>query len=162
LNAVDITYRHAVKPDDSGRIRNIVESSGFFNPEEIEVAVELVVERLTKGEKSGYHFIFAEMDGQTVGYTCFGPIAGTQCSFDLYWIAVDNGSRGKGIGKELLKKSEEAIRAMNGRRIYVETSSRDRYAPTRTFYVNNSYILEASLKDFYAPGDSKNIYFKEI
>jgi GNAT superfamily N-acetyltransferase len=162
LNAVNITYRHAVEPDDSGRIRSIVESSGFFNPEEIEVAVELVVERLTKGEKSGYHFIFAEIDGRTVGYACFGPIAGTQCSFDLYWIAVDSVSRGKGIGKGLLRKSEEAIRAMNGRRIYVETSSRDRYIPTRTFYVDNSYILEASLKDFYAPGDSKNIYIKEI
>jgi len=35
LNAVDITYRHAVEPDDTGKIRNIVESSGFFNPEEI-------------------------------------------------------------------------------------------------------------------------------
>ena len=162
MNAVNITYRHAVEPDDSGRIRSIVESSGFFNPEEIEVAVELVVERLTKGEKSGYHFIFAEIDGRTVGYACFGPIAGTQCSFDLYWIAVDSVSRGKGIGKGLLRKSEEAIRAMNGRRIYVETSSRDRYIPTRTFYVDNSYILEASLKDFYAPGDSKNIYIKEI
>jgi GNAT superfamily N-acetyltransferase len=162
LNTVNITYRHAVEPDDSGRIRSIVESSGFFNPEEIEVAVELVVERLTKGEKSGYHFIFAEIDGRTVGYACFGPIAGTQCSFDLYWIAVDSVSRGKGIGKGLLRKSEEAIRAMNGRRIYVETSSRDRYIPTRTFYVDNSYILEASLKDFYAPGDSKNIYIKEI
>jgi GNAT superfamily N-acetyltransferase len=162
LNAVDITYRHAVEPDDSDRIRDIVESSGFFNPEEIEVAVELVVERLTKGEKSGYHFIFAEMGGRTVGYACFGPIAGTQCSFDLYWIAVDNVSRGKGIGKGLLEKSEEAIRAMNGHRIYVETSSRNRYTPTRKFYVNNSYTLEASLNDFYAPGDSKNIYIKEI
>jgi len=162
LNAADITYRHAVEPDDSGRIRSIVESSEFFNPEEIEVAVELVVERLTKGEKSGYHFIFAEMDGRTVGYTCFGPIAGTQCSFDLYWIAVDNGSRGEGIGKGLLKKTEEAIREMNGRRIYIETSSRERYVPTRAFYVKNAYRLEASIKDFYAPGDSKNIYIKEI
>jgi GNAT superfamily N-acetyltransferase len=162
LNTADISYRYAVEPDDSGRVRNIVESSGFFNPEEIEVAVELVVERLTKGEKSGYHFIFAESDGRTVGYACFGPIAGTQCSSDLYWIAVDNGSRGKGIGKGLLEKSEEAIRAMKGRRIYVETSSRDRYAPTRTFYLSNRYRLVATLDDFYAPGDSKNIYIKEL
>lgn len=157
-----ITYRHAVEPDDTDKIRNIVESSGYFNPEEIEVAVELAVERLTKGEKSGYHFIFAEIDGRTIGYACFGPIAGTQCSFDLYWIAVDNGSRGKGIGKELLNKSEEAIREMSGHRIYVETSSRDRYATTRAFYVNNDYQLDASIRDFYAPGDSKNIYIKEI
>ncbi|MBN2243983.1 MAG: GNAT family N-acetyltransferase [Acidobacteria bacterium] len=140
----------------------IVESSGFFNREEIEVAAELVAERLSKGEKSGYFFIFAEMDGRAVGYTCFGPISGTLYSFDFYWIAVRDDFRGRKIGQGLLSKTEDAIGSMNGRRIYVETSSRDLYAPTRAFYVKNGYRLEAALKDFYAPGDSKYIYFKEV
>ncbi len=162
LKSAHIKYRSTVESADSDRIRRIVDSSGFFNPEEAEVAVELVGERLIKGEKSGYFFIFAEMEERTVGYACFGPIAGTQCSFDLYWIAVDQDFRGQRIGKDLLKKSEEAMRAMNGHRIYVETSSRNQYEPTRNFYINNGYLLEATLKDFYAPGDSKYIYFREI
>jgi len=158
----NLKYRHKAEPEDLETVRRIVDSSGFFNPEEIEVAVELVAERLSKGEKSGYFFIFVESDGRTVGYACFGPIAGTQCSFDLYWIAVDQDFRGQSIGKELLKKSEEAILAMNGHRIYVETSSRSQYAPTRKFYRSNGYRLDASLKDFYAPGDSKYVYLREI
>lgn len=158
----NLKYRHETEPVDLETVRRIVDSSGFFNPEEIEVAVELVAERLSKGEKSGYFFIFVESDGRTVGYACFGPIAGTQCSFDLYWIAVDQDFQGQSIGKELLKKSEEAILAMNGHRVYVETSSRNQYAPTRKFYRRNGYRLDASLKDFYAPGDSKNIYLREI
>jgi ribosomal protein S18 acetylase RimI-like enzyme len=162
MKPAGIKYRRTVEPADSDRVREIVESSGFFNPEETEVAVELVAERLTKGDKSGYFFIFAEIDCQAVGYSCFGPILGTECSFDLYWIAVHNDFRGKKIGKALLEKSEGAIRAMNGHRIYVETSSRDQYEPTRKFYIANAYQLEAKLKNFYAPGDSKNIYSKEI
>ena len=162
MRPAGVEYRLKVKPADSGRVRKIVESSGFFNPEEVEVAVELVDERLTKGDKSGYFFIFAEIGRQTVGYSCFGPILGTECSLDLYWIAVHNDFRGKKIGKELLEKSEGAIRAMKGHRIYVETSSRDQYEPTRKFYTANAYQLEATLRDFYAPGDSKNIFSKEI
>ena len=162
MKATGIGFRLSVEPADSGRVRSIVGSSGFFNPEEIEVAVELVVERLTKGEKSGYYFIFAEMDRRTVGYACFGPIPGTQCSFDLYWIAVDNEFRRKKIGKGLLDKAEETIHGMKGHRIYIETSSRAQYIPTREFYTGNAYRLVAKLEDFYAPGDSKCIYCKEI
>jgi len=158
----EIEYRRTVEPADSGRVRKMTESSGFFNAEEVDVAVELVGERLKKGEQSGYFFIFAEINRRTIGYSCYGPISGTQCSFDLYWIVVENEYRGKKIGKFLLGKSEEAIRAMNGRRIYVETSSRELYAPTRKFYAGNGYRLEATLEDFYAPGDSKNIYIKEV
>jgi GNAT superfamily N-acetyltransferase len=162
LKSESIQYRDTVEPADAERVRHIVTSSHFFNHEEIEVAVELVVERLTKGEQSGYYFIFAETDRRTIGYACFGPISGTQCSFDLYWIAVDNDLRGKKLGKGLLEKSEAAIRRMGGHRIYVETSSRAQYAPTQAFYFNNDYQLEATIRDFYAPGDSKYIYLKEI
>ena len=157
-----IRYRCAAENSDAEKIRAIVQSSGFFNPEEVEVAVELVLERLEKGEKSGYYFIFAETDGHLAGYACYGPIAGTQCSFDLYWIAVDNGMRGGGIGSLLLKKAEEEVAGMGGGRVYVETSSRDLYEPTRAFYLRNGYRLEADLRDFYAPGDSKIIFVKEL
>ncbi len=157
-----IEYRRTVEPGDARSVRRIVASSGFFNPEEIEVAVELVTERLARGAESGYHFIFADRGGRTVGYACFGPIAGTEASFDLYWIAVENAWRNQRIGRALLGASEAAIRRTGGRRIYVETSSRDQYAPTRAFYLANGYRLEATLRDFYAPGDSKHIFIKEV
>ena len=157
-----IEYRRTVETADADRVRSIVESSGYFNAEEIEVAVELVSERLSKGTASGYFFIFADTEESTIAYACFGPIPGTSCSFDLYWIAVDSDFRGKGIGKGLLFQVEESIREMDGSRIYVETSSRDQYESTRAFYRNNAYVLEASLEDFYAPGDSKHVYLKVL
>lgn len=154
--------RQHIRSSDRLAIREIVESSSFFNQEEIEVAVELIEERLDKGEASGYYFLFADINGKTVGYACYGPIAGTVSSFDLYWIAVHNDVRSQGIGKILLKASEQAILEMGGHRIYVETSSRAQYEPTRGFYKACQYVLEAELQDFYAPGDSKCIFVKTI
>lgn len=157
-----LRFRDAVTPDDADAVRRMVLSTGFFSPLEVEVAVDLVQERLQRGEAGGYHFLFAEADGQTVGYTCFGPIACTVGSFDLYWIAVERDHQGGGIGRELLRRSEKAIAGMGGRRIYVETSSRPQYEPTRQFYERCGYSVEAVLKDFYSPGDGKVILVRAV
>ncbi len=97
-----------------------------------------------------------------LGYTCFGPIPGTSHSFDLYWIAIDMKHRGKGLGSQLLIRSEKEICKMGGKRIYIETSSSPLYLPTRSFYIRNGYSLEAELKDYYKEGDNKLIYVKVI
>ncbi len=158
----DLTFRDTLNPPDTEHVRAIVQSTGFFSPAEVEIAVELAIERLVKGLDSGYHFLFAEQNNRVVGYSCFGPIPGAQASIDLYWIAVHNDFRGAGIGKKLMAESERAIKRLGGRRIYVETSSREQYQPTRAFYLACGYQQEALLKDFYAPGDSKVIYVKAI
>ena len=138
----------------------MVKASGFFYDEEVEVAVELVEERLAKGAKSSYYFLFAEHSGKVVGYTCFGPIPCTKSSYDLYWIVVHNDFRGSGLGTELLRRSEDMISKRGGTRIYAETSSRPQYDPTRAFYQKAGYQQEAVINDFYAPGDSKIVYLK--
>ncbi len=61
---------------------------GFSLEAEVEVAVELVQERLAKGLTSEYFFVFAEQDGKRRGLYLFGPIACTLASYDLYWIVV--------------------------------------------------------------------------
>jgi GNAT superfamily N-acetyltransferase len=155
-------FREEVRPSDRDSVREIVRSTGFFSEEEIDIAVELVSERLQKGPGSGYHFLFAEDRGRVIGYSCFGRIPGTACSYDLYWIAVHEDRRRLGIGRRLLRKTEETVLRMNGCRIYIETSSRARYEPTRGFYLKCGYGTAAVLDDFYAPGDSKLIYSKTL
>jgi GNAT superfamily N-acetyltransferase len=162
MNKKQIKYRQEVLQDDPESVREIIESTGFFHKEETDVAVELVEERLAKGISSGYYFLFAECDGRTIGYTCFGPIACTIASYDLYWIAVHNDFRSQGIGKVLLEKSENLIKDLGGQRVYIETSSKAQYEPTRAFYLRCNYIEEAVLEDFYAPNDSKVIYVKVV
>ena len=156
-------FRNLINSNDPELIRAIIQSSGFFNPEEIDIAVELAEMALNKGcADSGYHFLFLEVDGKTAGYSCFGRIAGTRNSFDLYWIAVHDNFRGKGLGKQLLAETEKIISEMGGGRIYIETSSIEKYTPTQKFYFSAHYTLEALLENFYAPGDGKMIFVKEL
>jgi ribosomal protein S18 acetylase RimI-like enzyme len=157
-----LIFRENVLPGDYSAVRAIVASSGFFYDHEIEVAVELVDERLQKGLKSGYLFLFAEQEGRTIGYSCYGEIACTDGSYDLYWIAVHNDCRNQGIGKVLLQRTEALITGLKGRIIWVETSGQEKYISTRKFYLRSGYQEEAVLKGFYGPDDDKFIYVKRL
>ncbi len=159
-----LNLRGVARPTDVAAVRRIVTSTGFFSPAEIDVAVELIEERLSHGEASGYQFLFADDPAtcQPIGYTCFGHIAATQGSFDLYWIAVHRYWQRAGIGARLLMETERLIAAQDGQRVYVETSSREQYEPTRQFYLRNGYASAATLDDFYAPGDGKTILVKTL
>ena len=162
LRNKDLIWREDPVTADIESIVEIVQSTGFFSEEELYIASELAEERLLKGTKSGYYFLFLEIDNKLTGYSCYGPVPGTMHSFDLYWIAVSNESRGMGLGSHILNMSEQKISAMKGKRIYIETSSRDQYIPTRKFYEEWGYRPEARLKDFYTTGDDKIIYVKTL
>lgn len=159
-NADDFTFRSELRPADCLQIREIVESTGFFHPWEVDIAVELGDERLSKGPASGYEFLFADFHDRTDGYACFGEIPCTRGSYDVYWIAVRRECQGKGLGRRLMQLVEQQIHHLAGRRIYLETSGRSDYLPTRRFYEKCQYQIAAELPDFYAPGDAKVIYVK--
>ena len=157
-----IAYRERLRPEDRDAVGRLVRATGFFSEQEIGIAVELVEERLAKGEASGYSFLFAESADRLLGYACFGPIPGTMNSFDLYWIAVDPGEQGNGIGRTLIAEAERIMAKRGARRIYADTSSRPQYNPTRAFYLACGYREAAFLADFYGPGDGKMIFIKEL
>lgn len=155
-------FRLTPEERDIKSVRDIVVSTGFFYDHEVEIAVELVTERLNLGEVTGYYFVFADIDGVTAAYSCFGPITMSKTSFDLYWIATHNDYRGKGIGKKLLEETFNQARMMGCKIIIAETSGLPHYAPTRAFYDSTRFVLEARLKDFYDEGDDKLFYTKRI
>ncbi|TRZ72397.1 MAG: N-acetyltransferase [Bacteroidetes bacterium] len=157
-----IQFRTNATPEDIEHVRDIIVSTGFFYDFEVPVAVELVAEGAYEGEDSGYHFIFVEVEGKTVAYSCYGHIAGTDAGFDLYWIATHNDLRGTGIGKILLEETHKRAKEMGARYIIAETSSLDKYLPTRLFYEKNGYSKDAFIADFYKPGDAKVIYVKRL
>jgi GNAT superfamily N-acetyltransferase len=145
-------------------VRRIVASTAFFSTEEIDIAVELIDDRIVNGGGGHYQFIFADdaATGRMIGFTCFGRIAATQGSFDLYWIVVQRDHQRGGVGAVLLGETERLIATHGGRCVYVETSSRAQYEPTRQFYLRNGYTIAATLEDFYAPGDGKVILLKRL
>ena len=152
-----------VSNDSRVEIRDILESTGFFYDYEVDTALELVDETLRDGESiKGYYWLRAVKDGKTVGFTTFGLNPVSSHSWDLYWIAVHSDQRNQNLGTILLKATEELVKEMDGKILWIETSAKPQYASTRHFYKKNDYDLEATLRDFYGPDDSKEIYRKEL
>ena len=58
--------------------------------------------------------------------------------------------------------TEKLIQNSGGHRVYVETSGRPDYLPTRNFYERCKYTKAAELPEFYGEGDSKVIYVKVL
>lgn len=159
---MNLTFRTTPVTEDIQRIMDMVVSTNFFYDHEVEVAVELIAERLAKGESTGYHFVFAEVDGVTAAYSCYGHIEMTKSCFDLYWLVTHNDFRGKGIGKKLLTETYKEAKKMGCTIIIAETSGREHYAPTQAFYISAGYTLEATIHDYYDIGDDKLIYTKRL
>jgi len=145
------------------RLEELTRATGRFREEEVATAVELLEESLA-GD-TDYRFVgaFDESGGERlVGYACWGPTPGTAGTHDLYWIVVDEGRQGAGIGTQLLEEIEHGLRANGQRLVVVETSSRGDYAPTRAFYEKRGFTRAATIPAYYAPGDDLVIYTKDL
>jgi ribosomal protein S18 acetylase RimI-like enzyme len=148
---------------DRGQIHDITSRAGVFNQEEIACVPAMFDEYLSYGtEASGYYFIVYREGNQVLGYAIYGPRDLTSGVFDLYWIAVDPNARRKSIGRNLLTFCEGSVREMGGRMLVAETSGSALYDSTREFYVRMGYIDEATVKDFYSPGDDLKIFVKRV
>ena len=156
------TFRAHLQPSDPGSIESLVRETGFFSTEETGIARELADDGLAQGDSSHYQFVLADRDGILAGYACFGPVPCTRGAWDLYWIAVAPGAQGQHLGRELLEQVESAVLAAGGTHVYVDTSSRQQYAPTRGFYARRGYHKAADFPDFYAPGDGKIVFSKVL
>ena len=147
---------------DRPAIRRILRRTGLFREEEVAVALEVLDVYLYQEGQRDYQVYVAAVEGRTCGYVCFGLNALTAGTFELYWIAVEPGRQGGGIGTALMDAAEETASLQGGRLIAVETSSRPDYAPTRAFYGRRGYREEARVPDYYAPGDDKVILTRKL
>ena len=140
----------------------ILQDTPEFKPAEVTVAEEVIDSYLSDPDGSGYHVFVAEADSAIGGYICYGPTPLTEGTWDIYWMAVAPEKQGKGIGRALLAHAEDKIKGAQGRLIVIETSSQAAYEKTRHFYSGHGYRLIACIPDFYAPGDDKLIFQKQL
>ena len=144
---------------DRGRIEEITRAVGLFREDEIPVALEVFDGAV--GAAAGYEALGADVDGRLAGWICWGPTPCTLGTYDLYWMAVDPGFQGSGIGSALIAEMERRLSGQ-ARLIVVETAGRPDYAATRRFYEARGYRAVATIPDFYGPGDDQVVYVKRV
>jgi ribosomal protein S18 acetylase RimI-like enzyme len=157
-----VAFRTAPRSADREAVRRIVKATGVFSETEVGWAVDVVETALERGNASGYHFLFADAADGLDGFTCFGPIDGTDNRFDLYWIAVSPATQSKGLGRRLLTGTMDASVALGGTHMFIDTSTRAGYVRAHALYETLGFKRMGTLVDFYADGDSKAIFGRKL
>ena len=150
--------------DDREQIKKILEDTEHFNDEEITTAMELIdIYLKDEGQKDYIIFVYENTETKSAeGYICYGRRPLTDWTYDLYWIAVDPGIHGKGIGSALVKHMEGELKGSGGKIILIETSGKAEYENERKFYIKNGYEVQTVIKDFYRGGDDLYVYRKYL
>jgi ribosomal protein S18 acetylase RimI-like enzyme len=151
-----------LRPSDRQPLRDLLARTGMFSPEEVGIALELIDTVLQVPGQKDYLINVLEQEGKVAGYYCVGPTPATAGTYDMYWIAVDPSVQGNGAGTRLNTHAEELIASRGGRLIVVETSSRQQYTPTRTFYERRGYTETARIRGYYRPDDDLVVYCKYL
>ncbi len=147
---------------DRGRYVAIGESTGVFTPHEMQAFKE-ILDRYEERPDTDY-YILEERDGdRLLGYLVYGEAPMTERTWEIYWIAVDKGAQGRGVGKRLVRQLEERLARKHGRVVLrIETSSKKEYESTRGFYARNGYLEAGRVPNFYSDGDDLITYYKEV
>ncbi|HEY3174857.1 MAG TPA: GNAT family N-acetyltransferase [Candidatus Polarisedimenticolia bacterium] len=153
----------ALRARDREVLERILQETGAFSPVEVKVAIELVDYALGKPDQTDYYFQCAEDGGGTLlGYMCYGEVPLSDRCWDLYWIAVDPAAQGRGVGSGLVRFMEKDLTERRARKIFIETGGKTSYGSTRKFYESMGYAEIARIPGFFAAGDDKVIFGKDL
>ncbi len=151
-----------LKSSDRPAIESILKRTAQFNPDEVNVALELIDITLNFQAQMDYNVFVLEDEEKVLGYHCTGRRPMTDAVYDLYWIVVDPDTAGKGVGGKLLQHATEFVKEQKGRWLLAETSSKETYEKTRLFYTKYNFNIIARIDDFYSAGDSLLIFGKRL
>ncbi len=107
-------------------------------------------------------WLTCEADGAAVGFCYAAPEQLTEDTWNMLAIAVHSSRQGSGYGSAIVKSLEAELRARGCRVLIADTSGKDEFAQTREFYRKNGYAEEARIRDFWAAGDDKIVFWKRV
>ncbi len=150
------------RPDENEKLVALAQATGFFDTEEVQAVRELLEDYFAKLDSSEYLWVvYREAPGAPpLGFACYGLASFTDGTYELYWIAVEPRYQSKKIGTALLEYVESDLHRRQARQLYLETSDRPQYTPTRAFYERRGFERAAHFSDYYHVGDGKVIYRK--
>lgn len=149
------------RPEHLASVRRLSVDTGMFDQEESrEVEKQLLA--VIHGQDPGT--VLTAVEGPAVvGAGYFAPEPFSDRCWNLYFLVVDKVQHGLGIGTLVVNEVEQRLRDLGpseARVLLIETSSTEQYVNTRAFYLARGYTQEATVRDYYGPGDHKVIFWK--
>jgi ribosomal protein S18 acetylase RimI-like enzyme len=107
-------------------------------------------------------WLTCEVNGEPVGFCYATPEALAEGAWNMLAIAVQPSLQRAGYGAAIVAQLEDRLREQGQRILIADTSGVDDFAPTRAFYRKNGYTQEARIRDFWAAGDDKIVFWKSL
>ena len=105
-------------------------------------------------------FVHEDIEGEVIGFGFYRPEPLAYGTWNLIAIGVREHVQGHGAGAAMMRYVEEALRSE--RVLLVETSGLPGFARTRNFYLRCGYTHEATIRDYWATGDDKVVFWKAL
>ena len=100
--------------------------------------------------------------GTPIGFCYASPEQLADRTWNMLAIAVLPEQQGTGVGGAIVSRLENVLRERGQRILVAETSGTDNFERARSFYRKNGYVEEARIRDFWAPGDDKVVFWKAL
>ena len=107
-------------------------------------------------------WLTCERDGRAIGFCYAAPEPLTEGTWNMLAIAVLPEVQGIGAGNAVVAELERILREQGHRVLIVDTSGSSQFEDTRSFYRKNGYTEEARIRDFWAAGDDKIVFWKAL
>jgi ribosomal protein S18 acetylase RimI-like enzyme len=153
----DSLHVRALLRADLPGVSSVLDDTGLF-PTEL---LPEMAEPFLSG--SADHLWLVICEGEAVlGFAYVEPERMTDNTHNLLAIAVSPARQNGGVGKALIEAVERRLADTGGRVLLVETSSLADFEPARAFYDGLGFAREACIREFYAAGEDKIVFWKRL
>jgi ribosomal protein S18 acetylase RimI-like enzyme len=143
---------------DLTTVKAVIDSTGLFPSEMMD---DMTTPYLS-GHTTDELWFVAVRDGTVSGVAYCAPERMTDGTWNLLLIAVREDRQGQGIGAALTRRVERTLADQGARVLLVETSGLPAFERTRAVYRRLGYAEEACIRDFYAKGEAKVVFWKAL
>lgn len=147
-----------VLPGDLKALKKVLDSILLFPADMLE---EMIADYFDNPSSSDIWFT-ALQEEEPVAIGFCAPEKMTEGTYNLYAIGVRKDWQGKGIGQQMMNYLEDRLKREGHRILIVETSGTADFELTQQFYKKLAYTKEAVIRDFWAAGDDKVVYWKKL
>ncbi len=146
------------KQDDIAALQEVLNGTELF-PSEM---LPDMVSGFLANDESADIWLTCEANGKAVGFCYAVPEELAEGAWNMLAVAVLPSEQGGGCGGAIIKHLEAVLKKRGQRILIADTSGADAFVQTRAFYRKNGYVEEARIRDFWAAGDDKIVFWKPL
>lgn len=143
--------------DDIPALTEVVEATGLFPAE---LFPDML--RSTLQGQDDALWLVGRIDGVGAGFCYAIPEPMTDGTWNMLALATHPNVQRQGIATQLLQSLVLKLQTKGQRLLIVDTSGQPAFDGARSFYLGNGFEEEARLRDYWAEGDDKITFRRQL